>query len=351
MTIGKVLNRCCIICDKWLILSATLAVSFVLNACTPSVVRTSNSNLSKPKDITTSQKNVKKQIKAEDKIREFEEKLASSNSFNDSNFENENTINSQNISDLHDSERRLPTLREQMQTISEEQVLIKNKVNTLQNDVIEIKYVLEEIKTALEKGESIKRKPAVAGQATTKSHDDEVTISKDNNLLLPDEKVEVKPVMKKKASPQPVNSQPIKKADTKVIVETKTNEPAEVPGEPKDIMSEALNDFAKNMFSESIVKLQGIIASSKDEKLISEANYWIAENHKALNNFDQAINHYNLVLKSNSSARTDDATSKIAECLLKVGQTNEAKNYYNNLINKYPKSEFVPKARKILQQM
>lgn len=351
MTRMSVSNRGEIIITQRIILLAITAI-FVLSSCTPSVVRNSYDFQKKKKNQTEAKK--EKIVSPEDKLKEFEEKVIEAKS-------NETQAPIEEVSttpqDEATEERRLPTLREQMQMIATEQVVIKNKVNTLQNDVIEIKYALEEIKSSLRNGQSLPKSKVVAGEPLESDENVEEASapkSSDPAVILPDEseKKPQKTITKPKTKPastskrtEPLKTEPVA---YKPKAEPQKQEEAIAP---KLEITEALNSFAKKDYQAAITQLTDVLKTSKDPTTKTEANYWLGENYLAISDYNAALNHFSSVAKNPKSEKTDDAHAKIAECLLKTGQTNEAKDVFRKLISKYPQSEYVPRARKYLQQL
>lgn len=342
----KIFNyKYCRISSLWLIIFTTVAI---VSSCSPSAVRTSSS--SKPKQVkeTPAKKEAIKDEKVatiEDKIKEFEEKTA--------------VAKKAETPEKVDQERRLPTLREQMNALSEEQVVINAKVSGLQGDINDIRNTLEEIKVALHKNNALPKKQVVAG-ISDEVPEERLSKNDRSDVLLSDEEDDTPYVQrqskKPSSSPAATIKPKAKPATTKAPKEeAKSKQPEErsekAEPEQKSDLAVAINLFSQKQHSKSIDELNEIVGSSKNVAIKTEAHYWLAENLMALSSYDQAISHYNQVASSKLSDRKDDATAKIAECLLKLGQTSEARNTYKQLIEKYPKSEYVPKARKLLQQI
>ncbi len=358
-------NKKCRISYTWLLIYSIVIVSAV-SACTPTAVRTSNNYKINPQN--KQKKNDIPDAAAEDKIKEFEEKMAANQKNEllkneDMTYQKEEeSVEKLSIAQI--MEQRLPTLREQMQSLSETQVVMGNKINTIQNDINDIKYSIEEIKTALIKSNQIEPRRVVAGEPkenldnSNENRDDTEkapSAKPASNILLPDE-TQSKPKAKsataakpkKIAAATPAQTATRNKPVSDVMIETPS---VESPSPPKVMLTQALNDLSKKDYNESINKLKVVLSSSKDDETLSEANFYMAENQRALNNFDQAREHYSAVLKSKGTDKKDDAAAGIAECLLKSGNTTDAITAFKSLITKFPKSEFVPKARKMLQQM
>jgi len=79
--------------------------------------------------------------------------------------------------------------------------------------------------------------------------------------------------------------------------------------------------------------------------------YWIGETHYALGEYAAAVAAFGRVLKFENSSKADDAQLKIGLSYLKMGQAGTAKAELKKLIDRYPASEYVPRAQKYLADM
>jgi tol-pal system protein YbgF len=79
--------------------------------------------------------------------------------------------------------------------------------------------------------------------------------------------------------------------------------------------------------------------------------YWSGECAYAQNDFAKAIAGFTKVFEFKNSSKADDAQLKIAMCYMKMGQTALAKTEFKKLIDRYPASEYVPRAQKYLSEI
>ncbi len=199
-------NKFCRISSLWLIVFTIVAM---LASCSPSAVRNSYSKSKLPASTAP-----QKERTIEDKLKEFESKAISAK---------------ESESPKVEQERRLLTLREQVQSLSDEQVVINSKISSMQGDIEEIRYTLEEIKTALQQNSTISRKGAVAGLPTDAQ---ENRLSRDSGTLLSDEaddtpylQRQVKKAEKSKAAPAKPQPSVSKPAATKPTAKSKLRQP------------------------------------------------------------------------------------------------------------------------------
>lgn len=177
-------------------------------------------------------------------------------------------------------ERKLPTLRKQMQDIGQKQSELKNRVDKMQDDVEEIKATVGEIHNAIKyiaKPDG-RAYPGDAPRETAKP------ANTDGDLILPDNEPAEKPVKK----PAPAVKK-IKILDKEASRPT-SRVPKPIRVKPRKATAPADNDSAEEQ-------------------------------------------------------------NRIAEQRLRSGNLQEAKAAYRAIIEKYPNSRLVPKAKKMLQQL
>lgn len=324
----------------WIILST---VAFT--ACSPSAIRTGSKSTKK---ASTHKQII--EISADENINEFEKII--------SKEKNENSQPQATV---------LPPLERQLEMLSNEQTSMKNQIANLQQDIEEIRYTLDEIKNSLQKSNIVNKKQVIAG----------IPVQEDENLdtenkpqaasvLLSDEEASKSFIQRNKKvetktniSKTPENKNALKTQQIKVTSNNSNKrqpvpEPkpvAETAPEEKSDLTQALSLINQKQYDKAIQEINDLLNKTKSEAIRKEATYWLAESHIQLGNYEQAIE---LLTDLNNVTKSDKAPEialKLAECKLKIGRIAEAKNTYKQIIEKYPKSEQVPKARKMLQQM
>lgn len=333
----------------WLIIC-----TFMFIGCTPSAVRTGN----KPIKKTSVAKSQKQEVPIDDKIAEFEKNINTRKA----------ESNSQN--------KILPTLEEQLAAIGNEQVIMKNQISNLQKDVEELRYTLDEIKGSLQKSNIVEKKNAVAGIPTNKEESVEKAEPQANNsaILLSDEEAgknyikrtqkvaseSTQKVTNTRRTSSSINKtiqQSSNSIKQKKVVQTaekpqnKPNQENKQEVNDKAEMTQSLELISKRQYDKAIEELEKVANSTKNEAVKNEAKYLLAESHSQLGNYEQAAEIYAELLKRGNSEKSAEIAIKLADCKIKLGRVAEAKNTYREIIEKYPRSEYVPKARKMLQQM
>jgi TolA-binding protein len=366
----------------WIILSATLFI-FVINGCagmrsvrgTKAYYKEKNESNEQVKDLKTEPE----QNELDEMLSEFETKFHKTGNndkkINDNEVietsytQNDYTFMDDDIQvNNHDGKRRLPTLSEQMESLSNGQLEIKDRVDYLQNDVNEMKGTLSEIKEAIYEMSGTKPLPKTGLPTSNKSNTVKTT-NKNNNIILPDEEVKeqksdpkpqkakrktntTKTVQNKTFTVKPANYiAPDKNIDNKQVEEENQEKPEEIEIKPTEKYDIAFNHFKNRRFNEAVNLFNDIVNSDADPKIKSDSYYWLGESYFGMEQYGKAIDHFNKVSSAGANSKLDNAQMMIAECLIRSGQVVEAKTAFKELIAKYPDSSFVPRARKMLQQL
>ena len=103
-------------------------------------------------------------------------------------------------------------------------------------------------------------------------------------------------------------------------------------------------DAALKLFSEMLKQFpQGSYADN--------SRYWSGECYYALRDFANAIASFKKVFEFKNSSKADAAQLKIGMSYLKMGQAALAKTELKTLIDRYPASEYVSRAKKYLSEI
>jgi len=357
--------------SKWLILTF-LAVSLVISSCSsPRNVRNgdviSKRNSNSGEKEHTSAKYILPDNEYENK--ENEVVMLSSDNQQDeaqsgNSAETESTGN-------QNHKKKILTLREQMKLYEDEQKSLKTKVGEMDDDIQSIKRTLDKIKITLteRKHES---DDAVAGESDESPEPEPKSINnkKPKNIILSDEsaattKKQSAAKPSKTATPKKKNTLTIKpdnkpekksvqpqkniaKVKHKKLHQEKQIQPQTPNSEPVEL---ALKSFISKDYQKSISEFNTILTTAKDAETIAKSNYWLGESYFAMKQWDKAIPYFQKVLRIKNTAMHDNAQMMIAESLIRSGQIPEAKKAFKVFVDSYPQSEYLPRARKMLQQL
>jgi tol-pal system protein YbgF len=103
-------------------------------------------------------------------------------------------------------------------------------------------------------------------------------------------------------------------------------------------------DKAMKLFADLLEKYAGGAYAANSQ-------YWIGECYFTQGKYAEAIAAFQKVFAYANTTKADDAQLKVGLAYLKMGQKQQAKEALNQLINRYPSSEYVPRAKKYLAEL
>lgn len=277
------------------------------------------------------------------------------------------TTGSPVVRDTATQHRRLPTLREQMQRIEEHQAImqedigfIKNDLAVLKEEVVQLRNTLTSGKPAVTETEAVKGPSTVRPKTETTTKDEEPTTA---TVLLADEDIAPKEEVPKKKPTKPQGVVPRQEqkpapvsipSDEQAKAAETVKQPAakeSAPVVPSDLYKDAMQYVAKKEYDKATPLLEDVLKNDKNPVTRGNALYWLGEGAYANGDYEKAIEHFKSTFAIKSSTKADDALLMMAEAYRKMGKTDEARKTYNKLIDTYPQSEFVARARKMLQML
>ncbi|NOZ55270.1 MAG: tetratricopeptide repeat protein [Calditrichaeota bacterium] len=114
---------------------------------------------------------------------------------------------------------------------------------------------------------------------------------------------------------------------------------------------EALRLHLNHQDEDAIRLFTALIRDFPNDRRVSNCYYWIGESYFALGDYDQAATYFEKVLNYSDSPKVDDALLMLGRTYMKKGDEAQARFYLEKLINEHPKSEYVSKARRYLQNL
>jgi tol-pal system protein YbgF len=112
-----------------------------------------------------------------------------------------------------------------------------------------------------------------------------------------------------------------------------------------------LRSFNARNYEQAVKIFNDVIKQYPSGSYTDNSHYWIGECHYAQGDFASAIASFQKVLSFENSSKADDAQLKTGMSYLKMGQTGPARTELKRLIDRYPSSEYIPRAKKYLDEM
>jgi len=229
---------------------------------------------------------------------------------------------------IEQKKRRLPTLREQVVEMNKKTGSIEGRIDNIEKDVTDIKRSVNDIKTAIIRYNSDKNVASNYNQTKPK--------------LKPSIETPKKPTVTKLVSQEEKNNVQVDSPKVENNPITVSNDNDFVNGE---------KHFNNNEFSKATPFLTKVIRKQRSGNEAGKAHYYLGKINYEQKNYNQAISHLKRALTITGIGYKDNAQALLAESYIRSGNPQMAKQAYQSLIEKYPQSKYVPKARKMLQQL
>jgi tol-pal system protein YbgF len=126
---------------------------------------------------------------------------------------------------------------------------------------------------------------------------------------------------------------------------------AELSGDYEADYDRALGLFNERWYIEAAYLFRELIESDRSHPLADNSQYWLGECYYALKQFENAIAEFEKVFAFPQSNKSDAALLKIGLCWLQLDKNPEAREQLIRLLSSYPDSEYVSRARDILDQI
>ncbi len=144
------------------------------------------------------------------------------------------------------------------------------------------------------------------------------------------------------------------KQNTKPVVKTTPAVPTFSPSSASDLLTTSpeydlyqngLRTFNSRNYEQAAKVFSELLAKFPEGSYCDNAQFWIGESRYRSGNFNEAISAFQKVFSYANSAKSDDAQLKIGLAYQKLGKTDQAKAEFQKLIDRYPASEYVERAR------
>lgn len=113
----------------------------------------------------------------------------------------------------------------------------------------------------------------------------------------------------------------------------------------------ARTEYEARNYRVAINLFEELLASDQSSSYADNCQYWIGESYYGLGNYTKAIAAFEKVFSFPNSNKNDDAQLKLGICYMAMNEKERAKEEFERLINHYPNSEYVTKARRFLNRL
>lgn len=118
-----------------------------------------------------------------------------------------------------------------------------------------------------------------------------------------------------------------------------------------DAYEQGLQLFRSRNYHEAAGRFKSMLDAGAPPDLQDNCHYWLGECAYAMRNFQEAIGHFNEIFTFKVSEKKDDAQMMIANSYFAMGNTATAKAEYQKLIDKYPASPYVTRAKQKMSKL
>ncbi len=119
----------------------------------------------------------------------------------------------------------------------------------------------------------------------------------------------------------------------------------------RDAYAQGLQLFRSRQYQDAANQFQGMLDGGAAIDMQDNCHYWLGECAYAMKNYQDAINEFDQVFTFKLSEKKDDAQMMIANSYLAMGSKSKAKEEYQKLIEKYPASPYVKRAKEKLSTL
>ena len=132
-----------------------------------------------------------------------------------------------------------------------------------------------------------------------------------------------------------------------VVAQEKTMPTAPGKSTPEEVSAykSSVSKFNAKSYSDAISELQTLLNSGIKDDYADNCHYWIGLSYFQTKEYDAAIKHFQQVMNYRFSEKKDDSQIMIARAYERMGNKEQALTEYQKLVDMYPTSEWVSRAR------
>lgn len=271
-------------------------------------------------------------------------------------------VSQQDIESPTPSKRKILTLREEMQRFEDHQTITDNKIDSVARELSTVKTEVEILKNSVSGTFEPKStaKSGIPNKAKTENNEivsDEVAYktpmkSSPKQPIKHNKPIEIHQKKSISQKVEPKDEDEIKPDEKlKKQAESTKTDTASKPIKSGSLYHNAMNLISKKQYDEAIGLLSEVIKSEKNPETLANSYYWLGESNFGTGKFDQAIFYFQKVNTFKNSTKLDDSQLMIAESYQRLGRNEEARKAFQKLVDYFPTSEYVPRAKKMLQRL
>lgn len=243
--------------------------------------------------------------------------------------------------------QRIPTIREQMQSIAETQERMAQRLDSLYIEVKSIKQQIATLRAMLEEiGKDTVQLSTPKRNVFAAEKDTIAKAKRKVTLLLPDTVLLEKSEEKANRQAEVKENLPgaLAKKEDSLAIDSAKKEPMFPP-----LYHEALRYFMQRKYQRAKQLFAQLLQEEIHPIVRASIFYWMGEIEFAQGRYEAAIAEFEKVIKARLLPKADDALFMMAESALRLRRYDKAKQYYQRLIAEFPDSPFTPRARVMLQ--
>ncbi|HXG00043.1 MAG TPA: tetratricopeptide repeat protein [Bacteroidota bacterium] len=107
----------------------------------------------------------------------------------------------------------------------------------------------------------------------------------------------------------------------------------------------ALARFRRRDYRGAIDEFSALLNAGISRDLADNCHYWIGESYFGMKKFNDAIQHFEVVLGMTGSDKADDAQFMIGNAYMQLGRKNDARQAFQRLLSDYPDSPLRSRAQ------
>lgn len=131
----------------------------------------------------------------------------------------------------------------------------------------------------------------------------------------------------------------------------RSSRPAPIAGNYAQRYADARNLYESRKYRDAINAFAALLAEDDKNKLADNCQYWIGECYYGLGNYQQSVVEFQKVFTFTHTDKSDDSLLKLGLCYLRIGERDQARSEFEQLLANYPNSEYTGKAKLYLSKL